>query len=483
MTLKDFLFKNTSPRQIALKNTFWLSASSIIGKLIRAVVVIYAARVLGTESYGIFSYGLSIASIFYLFADIGLSSLFIRDYISRPNDRKPYLATIATIKAILILLSLGVTAWIAPQVATLPEAKTLLWLFAILLAFDGLRNFGVSIFRARNRMDIEARIEITAEICGALAAAAVLLTVPSVKNLLITYVFSSAFGLALVIFAVPKRSLQMIFSFTRWNLVWPVLSAALPYALVGIFAMLMTNIDMLFIGVYLDANAAGLYAAALRPISLLYLLPGFVSFGIFPLINTFITSGDTQKLRRLIETAMTATLAVALPIAIGGIILAPGLVTTVFGIDYAGSANAFRILLLTLIPIFPGFILSNTLFAYQKRMAPIIATSIGATINVALDIFLIPRYAIAGSAIATICAQLFMNLYLYREVKKIIPIALIRKTHILWISSILMAAVILALDAMRLHVFMLIPIGALAYYISLKLLREPLLNEFRELRK
>ncbi|PIY59464.1 flippase, partial [Candidatus Wolfebacteria bacterium CG_4_10_14_0_8_um_filter_37_11] len=47
-------------------------------RLIRAAIIIYAARVLGAAEYGIFSYVLSFAGFFTIFADLGVSPLMTR---------------------------------------------------------------------------------------------------------------------------------------------------------------------------------------------------------------------------------------------------------------------------------------------------------------------------------------------------------------------------------------------------------------------
>jgi len=71
--IKEFLFENKSMRQMVAKNTAWLAIGEMVSRLIRAGLIIYAARVLGTEGYGVFSYALSLAALFTIFSDIGLS--------------------------------------------------------------------------------------------------------------------------------------------------------------------------------------------------------------------------------------------------------------------------------------------------------------------------------------------------------------------------------------------------------------------------
>lgn len=476
----SFLFKNKSPKQIILKNTFWLTFGTIISKLIRAVMVVYVARILGVQQYGLYSYGLSLASIFFIFADIGLSSLLIREYIRRPDQRREYVSTITAVKLALICLSIILISFIAPHFSQIEDTNTLLPLFAILLALDGLRSFGFSIFRAKNKIELETYTEITTEIVSTAIGFIILYTAPSVHNLLLGYITSSALGVSLILMYVGVRHVGTFFKNIKLKLVSSILKASAPYALIGIFAMLMTNIDMYMIGYFLSIEQTGIYAAALRPISILYLLPGFISAAVFPTMNQLISSKEAIKTKLLLEKSVTATLAIALPIVVGGIIVSYPIMRVLFGVEYVESVNTFKLLLLTLIPIFPGFILSNILFSFEKRWAPLIATGAGAVINIILDILLIPKYGITGSAFATVLAQIVMNGYLYFEVKKIIPFSLFSKLRKIVFSCLLLALGTYSMYLISIPLILLVPISGLIYIMTLFITKESLIDDIKK---
>ena len=54
--IQDWLLNNKTVGQTVAKNTFWLFSGQLISRLLRAAIVIYAARVLGASSWGAFSY-------------------------------------------------------------------------------------------------------------------------------------------------------------------------------------------------------------------------------------------------------------------------------------------------------------------------------------------------------------------------------------------------------------------------------------------
>ena len=60
--LQGWLLHNTTVWQTIAKNTFWLFFGQMMSRVLRAIIVIYAARVLGAASWGAFSYALGIAA-------------------------------------------------------------------------------------------------------------------------------------------------------------------------------------------------------------------------------------------------------------------------------------------------------------------------------------------------------------------------------------------------------------------------------------
>ena len=77
--IKSFLFENKTAKQTVAKNTVWLSISNFGGRLFKAAIIIYAARMLGAAGYGVFSYAVTLAGFFTLFVDPGINSVLIRE--------------------------------------------------------------------------------------------------------------------------------------------------------------------------------------------------------------------------------------------------------------------------------------------------------------------------------------------------------------------------------------------------------------------
>src|SRR3989344_6534782 len=107
--LKSFLFENTSAKQTIAKNTLWLTVSNFGGRLLKAVVVIYAARVLGTAGWGVFSYAVTLAGFMTLLMDLGINGILVRDTArATDEERRTLFSTTLMMKVFLIVVGVCV---------------------------------------------------------------------------------------------------------------------------------------------------------------------------------------------------------------------------------------------------------------------------------------------------------------------------------------------------------------------------------------
>lgn len=478
--IKRFLFSNTSIKQTIVKNTFWLAASTTATKIIRSVIIIYAARLIGTEGYGIFTYAMSLAALFTIFSDIGLTGILTRELSKQTEKDQSYIATLSFVKIGFLSIATLLIVFVGPLVAKFPEAQTLMPIIALLLAFDSLRTFVYSITRSESKMQVEAGYEFATEIVITVLCLLSLLISPSPYTLALAYMIGSGLGLVTILCSF-RTTIKRISGKIRKSLIRPILVLSLPFAIVGVFNVFLTNIDSVIIGIWNDASTLGIYGAAQRPMSILYLLPGFLSVSIFPIMSKLSVETDTRRASMLVKSAATLSIMLALPIVVGGIILAFPLINTVFGPAYIGAVPTFKILLLTLLPIFPGIVFYYILFAENRQSTFMKSSGIGAVVNIVLDLILIPRIGIVGSAIATLCAQSIATLILFIEIRKRYQFHLLRDFGKIGCALLGMTTLTLLLFTLSVPLLLIIPLGAITYITLLFLLKEKILMNMRGL--
>ncbi len=476
--IKDFLFQNRDTRQTVIKNTFWLAAGQIGSRLFRAFIIIYAARLLGAAEYGVFSYVIGLAGFFTVFADLGVNTILTRAVSQKPAEAQYYFATAFWIKVVLLAITSILLISVAPYFSKIEAVKILVPFMALLAVFDGFREFSSAFFRGKEKMELEALLTIVTNVTITVLGFVVLYYSATAEALTKTYVLSASAGTILGILILRKHFAR-VFSLFKRQLLVPIIKAALPVALIAIIGAFMLNIDIVMLGFYRSAEEVGFYSASQKIVQVLYMLPAILAATLFPVFSRLASKQDKQKTRIIMERGISAVFLIALPLAVGGVMLGQDMLQFLYGSEYLPATLTFQILIITLLLVFPGILISNYILAHdkQKKLAPY--AGVGAIGNVILNMILIPLYGIVGSAIATVGANLIYNGFAWRLAKKINNFSTFQHLFKIIAATILMSAVVFLLKTLDIHVLINIAVSGLIYLAILFTLKESVLQEIK----
>ncbi len=477
--IKALLFRNVTTRQTVAKNTFWAGMSQFGGRLLRAVVIIYGARVLGAGEYGAFSYALSLAAFLSLFIDIGISPILIRETAKTvdAHRRAQILSTSFFIKIALLLFCVALVLSLAPIIAKDNSVKILIPIIIFIMAFDMFREFGFSLIRALEKMEWETGLYLLTNAGIVIFGFIFLYFSQTARSFAYSYALGDAVGVVATAYALRSHFKNILANFSA-KLVGFIFSSAWPFAISAALGVLLTNTDILIIGWLKTTTDVGLYSATLRIVQILYLLPAIITISILPALSRFVER-DSGKFRIALERILSLSYLASIPMALGGVILSEKIINLVFGAGYLGAAPSYQILMLTLLVDYPAVILSNAVFAYNRQRNLIWFAAIGGFFNVLFDLILIPRFGIVGSAWATLCAQTISNAYLWRTMNKVNPFRVLPHLKKIVSAAVLMAIFALTMSYLNVNVLVIIAASALLYFGLLVALKEPLLKEIK----
>ena len=477
--IKLFLFQNKTIKQTIIKNTFWLSFGELVGRVLRVGVVIYAARVLGAEGWGIFSYAITFAAMFTIFSDIGLSSVLTREVAKDPLNRNRYFSTILVFKMILVIIFFAVTLLTVPYFTKIPLSRLLIFLTALILVFDSLRNFGNCLFRAVEKMEREALINIVTQGVILIAGMFILFKYPSPENLALAYAIGSAGGLLVsIIFLAPY--LKKIFSHFDKTLLKSIFITAYPFALGGVLGAIMINTDTIMIGWFKGAQEVGFYSAAQKPILFLYVFSGFIAGAIFPALARF-AQKDNERFRFLLEKGLSLIFLLALPFSVGIFLIAPQLIYFLYGVEYQPATTTLQILAATIITAYSSGMITNSIFAYNRQKILIGYAAIGALGNVILNALFIPLWGIEGAAISTVVTQILSIGYAWKKMKEINNFSIFKSVKKPFLAALIMGGAVVFFQWLKIPLLITIPSAALVYFGALIIFKEKLFGEIREI--
>ena len=481
--LKQLFFENISTQQMIFKNTFWLFFGNTINKIFKFFLIVYAARVLGPTNYGVFIYSMSLVGTLFLFSDIGTNGLLVREYQKEGSDNAKLTSTMIVIRIALWLITAIISVSIFYFIQDVAVKSIFFWFF-LLSSIQHFKEICTNLARANNKMQYEGLIIIVDTTLTTLLGLLLLKLTASIYILIMAYIIGAGGGLIAGVFVTYKyfASLKLFdSSYAKY-----ILSIAWPFAFGSIISVVLLNTDILLLGILKDKTIVGQYSAGSKIINVLMLVPMLFSAALFPIFSKY--HQEINKLSGILQTSLRYIITLGIPITVGGLLVAPNLLLKFYGDQYMNGIFSFQILLLMIPFMFVTIVLDHVLFATNYQIRNMIFTAIAATINLILDIALIPSYSLQGAAMATVIAQIINFALTFRLVKIVlkenfIPLDSVYKSII---STTIMGAVIVITLQLKMPILPILILATLLYFTVLlsieKNLREMVFGVIKSIR-
>lgn len=181
-----------------------------------------------------------------------------------------------------------------------------------------------------------------------------------------------------------------------WSFSWPL-------ALGSIVFLLLSNLDVLMIGYFLEPSKVGYYRSIqpLRQATTVVL--GAFSFLFLPLATQYFERGDFAGLDAIFTTVTKWTVLVTLPPVLVLVFFSETVVSLLLGPAYLPAAVPLSILAGGLFLRAVAGLDGDVVQAIDRPKIELQAAALGLCINVTLNVALIPAFGIAGAAAATVC--------------------------------------------------------------------------------
>ncbi|MCU4974270.1 lipopolysaccharide biosynthesis protein [Halobacteria archaeon AArc-m2/3/4] len=388
-------------------------------------------RGLGPELYGVYAFGWQLVTMLLRFANMGANMTLQRDipaFADDPDRQRrvlglSYATTALTVTVMAVSLWLSAD-WIDDATISHPTFPRALRLFAVLLiliAFIQLHATALKAALSANGEVLLNRIlRPGIRLLSAVVAIALGYSVVGVVGVLVV-----AFGV-LAIAAYPatvrvtgiRPSLRGFRSEARH-----FYDHAIPSALSGIGALLRTRVDVLLIGIFLSATAAGIYNVVL-------VLVGIAAIPLFafnqlmpPVASDLYSSGRIGTLNDVYRTVTRLIVTTTIPLVAVLAVFGQDLLA-VFGPTFS---RGYEVLLVFLVGRFvgnavgaTGILLSMTNNHYPKMVLEWLL----AVTNLVLTYLFVLEFGLIGAALGTsvaIAVQNCLQLLLLRRFEGLWP--------------------------------------------------------------
>ncbi|MGB4086574.1 oligosaccharide flippase family protein [Methanothrix sp.] len=454
------------------KNTIFLASSNIIGFIFSFFFLVYTTRYLGSEGYGLLSFAIAFASISIFLADMGITSVIVRDVARDRSKTATYIGNSILIKLVLAAITLLATAaigFILGYPFSTMKIVMVILLSLIVVSFSGIISSVISAYEIMEYISIGTVIYNSIMLTFALLAIGLEV---DVYGFAYVYLLSSFFSLGYYALVAYRR-----FPRPRWDIdldLWKyIIREAIPFGLSSVFVRVYYYIDTVMISLLiLNPNEVmGWYNAAYRMVIILSFIPVTFLGSLYPIMSKLYVSSD-KYLGFMYERSFKYLMILAIPIGVGTTVLGEDLISIVYGPDFAPSAIALRILIWSEVLIFINSSFGYLFNSINRQMIVAKQTMLAAGFNILLNLFLIPQYSYIGASSATVATQLLSFFFLLHFASKEgygLPKDMAFSFIKISIACLIMTHFIEVLDGLSIP--LLISISAAIYFILIFLFR------------
>lgn len=392
-------------------NFSWLLFIKIYRIAISLFIMIWMARYLGPEQFGLYNYALSFVVLFSILSSLGLEHIFTKELLNSPEYENELFGSSFILKLIGAFLLLIISTIIIMLYK--PNDSIILYMIVI---------FATSyLFRALEVIKFWFEAHVQSKNSSIVEAVAISLSVFLKTLMILNEVTVGIFALAVlaesIFFAI---GLVYIYIKAKNNIfLWKVslnkmkylIIETWPLMLAGALYTIYTKVDQIMLGDMLGNESVGLYVAAVNISQGWLFVPVIIGTAFYPAMisakqkNEKLYYETTQHLLNLLSF-------LGIFVAVVVMFISEPFIALTFGESYVDSA-----FILTL-HIWGGVFVAMSAISYRYFISEGLQKTsfyrglVGLVVNIGLNFILIPLYGAIGAAIATVLS-LMMSLYIF----------------------------------------------------------------------
>ncbi len=362
-------------------------------------------RVLGVEGYGVYGYILTLVGLASFGATLGMFNLINRELAREPERTGELVATgIAAVSGLSIVTGALVVGW-AGWMDGRPEVVGAAALAAVALGLQSLASIPEAACHAHQRMALSVAGQIAGRIALVVGTAALLWL-----ELGVAAVFAAQLLDALITFVVIwrmyRRHLAEYSLRPNLSAIRSLTSRSIPFGLNLLFGSIYLSVDVLLLAELKDDTEVGVYRGAVMLIALFPVIANTLNRGLFPRMARFVD--DPIAAGGELKFATRVLLAVSIPAAVGGMLVAEPLLVFLGGEAFSVSALSFVVMA----PLLPLRFLNNsfgmTLSTLDRQSDRTRGVALAAVVNLATNLLVIPTYGAVGAAATTLGTEVLL---------------------------------------------------------------------------
>lgn len=387
------------------KNASVMVISQIICYGLGFLYIMYTARFLGAEGFGILSLAVAFTGIFATFYDAGMSTLAVREVAKDKLLAGKYLGNIILMKIIIIPAILILIILVTNVFGYSDQTVKVVYLLALSTIVTSISGMFNSIFQAYENMEyisIGNILNSASMLVGSLIAIYLKYDVIAFATIyLITSIIVLGYRFAICAqkFVLPKVEVD-------WEFWKQAIIEAWPLAVMSTCVIIRFRIDTIMLSLMSDDVAIGTYNAAYRLLDVITSPSGMIIASIFPVMAQY-HKNSNRAFNMAYIILSKFLLIIVLPMALSITLLSEPIINLIFGNEYSGSINALRILIWAAVSIYMSSLMGVIYVTSNRQRLLMKITIISVILNIILNLILIPRFSYLGASATVVATEFF----------------------------------------------------------------------------
>ena len=388
-------------------------AGSLFIKMVITAIAI--PNYLGNSQNGILNYPLVLVTFFMAACALGMDSFVTRQLLQEPHRQHTILGTAFRMRLIagtvalpLIYLTYHLIGTFAAEAPATPIEYVIIVSFVCI--FQSV-NVIDSYFQSRIQGKYIMYVQVGANLLSALAKLLLILWQASLPWFIWMLLADSVLLAVGYLYMYQRRGHRVFdWRFDR-AMASHLLKYAWPLAFSAVFITLYMKIDQLMLEAYMGEAVLGVYSTVVSLSEGWYFIPMAIVTALFPAIMNA-RRDDPERYQRRLQHLYELMSAISIGIAVLMTFVSPMIYTLFYKPEFAAGANILTIHVWAGIFVFLNVASGQYLIAEGYTFLSLIRALIGALVNIALNIWWIPKYGMIGAAYATLlayaCTALFV---------------------------------------------------------------------------
>ena len=453
-----------------LKNFFYNLSYQILVLILPLITVPYVSNVLGAKGVGDYSFTFANTQYFILFGMVGITLYGNRQIAYVRDDKEKlknsfysiYFVQVTTMIISIIIFILFVFTFnkdLYRMLYLVQGLNILAALVDISWLFMGLEQFKKTVVRNT--------------IVKLISLASIFIFVKDKDDLVIYTLIlglSSLLGNLTFWIYIPKtigiRSIKI-------NTVSKHLKASIALFIPQIAIQVYLLLSRTLLGIFTDTVQVGYYENSQKLVKMALTIATAIGTVMMPKIANTFAAGDMKKVKYYISNSFLFMSAISIPLMFGLLGIAQELSPWFFGKEFIGIEKLVIISSIIILAISWSNVLGTQLLVPLNKIKQFTASvTLGAIINLLLNLVLLKKMGSIGACISTVIAEMTVTITQFYFVRKFINISkLIKSVIIFFPAAIIMFIVVriigINMGAKALTNIIQITIGGIVYLISL----------------